>query len=184
MRIRPLTMVVALVMGLLAAGGGAYAAAATSSTDTGIIQGCVDQHATMGGVQGLGILEAGTASCPKQTTALDWNQQGPQGPAGPQGATGPQGPAGAQGPQGPAGSVAGIGSDGNTITINASDSLAVNSGNTVAVNSGGIIAVKAGQSIDIEVGASHIQITPVGINIQSPVINLNGCQITTTLTCP
>lgn len=169
MRLRPLTMVIGLVAVLLAVGGSAYAAESSSATATGVIHGCVDQHAIKGGVQGLGVLKAGQASCPKHTAALNWNQVGPRGPAGPQGRTGAQGPAGPQGPQGPAGSVTGITSSGdNTITLSATE------------------------SVSIRVGASTVTITPTSISIESPgvigmeapVINLNACTVTTTLKCP
>src|SRR5207249_834764 len=54
----------------------------------------------------LRIVTAGTA-CKKGEAVLSWNQQGPQGsagPQGPQGSAGPQGPQGSAGPQGPQGS--------------------------------------------------------------------------------
>jgi hypothetical protein len=44
-----------------------------------------------------------TAACPGNSTKVNWNVVGPQGPQGPQGPVGPQGPAGPQGLQGPVG---------------------------------------------------------------------------------
>jgi hypothetical protein len=64
----------------------------------GVIHSCYDT--TNGKVS---ILDSATASCPMHTTALNWNQTGPQGPrglTGPQGATGQTGAQGIQGIQG------------------------------------------------------------------------------------
>lgn len=188
MRIRSLTMVIVLATGLLAAGGSAVAAADTSSSGTGVIQGCVDNNVTMGGVQRLAVLATGKTSCPDQTTPLDWNQQGPQGPAGPQGATGAQGPAGPQGAQGPAGSITGLSSDGNNININSSSAFTVTSGNTVGITSGAVTTINSGESLNINAGASvtiqvggtSLQITPAGVNIVAPLVTVNGLPVGTT----
>lgn len=48
-------------------------------------------------------LAVGALSCPKGTTRLAWNVQGPVGPSGPKGEPGVQGVAGPAGPVGPAG---------------------------------------------------------------------------------
>jgi hypothetical protein len=50
------------------------------------------------------VLQDADTTCPKGTTAVTWNQQGPTGPAGqqgPKGDTGAQGPAGNDGAAGP-----------------------------------------------------------------------------------
>ena len=84
--------IVVILLAVLASsiGGLAYAVASIPGPD-GVIHGC---YSTKNGA--LALIDPG-ATCPKDTTALNWNQTGPQGPAGP---GGPQGP---QGPQGPAG---------------------------------------------------------------------------------
>ena len=93
----------AIIVGIttlaLAGGGAAYAATAGGPVDSaGVIHGCFTT-AELNGSHALVLQDAGT-TCPKNTTAVQWNQAGPAGPAG---ATGPAGPAGAQGPAGPAG---------------------------------------------------------------------------------
>jgi hypothetical protein len=88
---------VALV--LLAGGTAAGAAIASGPVDgSGVIHGCWTNTA-INGSHAFILQDAGTA-CPNGTTAISWNQTGPQGPAGPARATGPAGPAGAQGPPG------------------------------------------------------------------------------------
>ena len=90
-----------------------------------MIHGCWTNTA-INGTHVFVLQDAGT-TCPKGTTAIIWNQQGPAGPAG---ATGPAGPAGPQGPKGdtggpgpagpagatgPAGPAGPAGADGNTV---------------------------------------------------------------------
>jgi hypothetical protein len=87
---------------VLAAGGtAAYAAVAASPVSSGMINGCY----TTGAINGSHVffLQDAGANCPKGTTPISWNQQGPAGPAGPAGASGPAGPAGPSGPAGPPG---------------------------------------------------------------------------------
>jgi hypothetical protein len=91
----------------LVVAGIAYAAIPDPS---GLIHGC---YATKNGA--LRVI-APPAKCASTELALDWNQQGMQGPAGPKGDTGGPGPAGQAGPtgaQGPPGVVASGGSYGN-----------------------------------------------------------------------
>jgi hypothetical protein len=116
---------------------GSVAAAAVSPTpidSNGVIHGCWT-NAAINGTHAFVLQNAGT-NCPAGTTAISWNQTGPQGPAGqtgatgaqgPQGqtgqpgatgATGPQGPqgaTGAQGPAGPQGTAGTAGTNGNTV---------------------------------------------------------------------
>ena len=66
-----------------------------------MIHGCWT-NAAINGTHVFVLQDAGT-NCPKGTTAISWNQQGPTGPAGPAGSAGPKGDTGAQGPAGPAG---------------------------------------------------------------------------------
>jgi Divergent InlB B-repeat domain/Collagen triple helix repeat (20 copies) len=111
----------AAALTLVAGGTAAGATIAGNPTDSsGIIHGCWT-NAAINGSHVFVLQDAGT-TCPKGTTAISWNQQGPAGPAGPpgakgdkgdtgapgqpgkDGAPGPAGPAGPQGPAGPAGS--------------------------------------------------------------------------------
>ena len=108
---------------LLAAGTSAGAAIAGGPVDNaGMIHGCWTNTAING--THLFVLQDAGTTCPKGTTAISWNQQGPAGPTGPAGATGPPGPTGdtgAQGPPGPpgatgpAGPAGPAGADGNTV---------------------------------------------------------------------
>ena len=82
-------------LALVAAGTAAGAAIAGPVDGSGVIDGCW----TNGAVNGTHVFvlqDAGT-NCPKGTTAISWNQQGPAGPAGAAGNTvlnggGPPGP--------------------------------------------------------------------------------------------
>lgn len=122
-RLRTVVIAAGATAALVAGSTTAYAAAAGSPVDgSGVIHGCWT-NAAINGSHVFVLQDAGT-SCPKGTTAISWNQQGPagatgpQGPAGPTGAAGPQGPAGPAGPaglQGPAGPQGQAGADGNTV---------------------------------------------------------------------
>jgi len=83
---------VAAAAGILSAGI-AYAAIPDSN---GVIHGCYAKNGA------LSVVDS-AAKCPSGTTALNWNQTGPQGLPGATGPTGPQGPTGATGPQGSTG---------------------------------------------------------------------------------
>lgn len=80
-------------VGLLIAGGGAYALA---SSRGGKITICVSHH-------GGALYKA--KRCARRDKKLSWNKQGPQGAPGSPGPQGTQGPPGPAGPQGPGGSV-------------------------------------------------------------------------------
>ena len=93
---------------VLAAGASIATAAVISSPSpvdsSGVIHGCWT-NAALNGSHAFVLQDAG-ASCPKGTTAISWNMQGPAGatgPAGPTGAAGPPGPAGSPGPSGASG---------------------------------------------------------------------------------
>jgi hypothetical protein len=78
------------VAALFVAGGGTAAAAVISRSpvdNSGVIHGCWSKTA-INGSHVFVLQDAGT-SCPNGTTAISWNQIGPQGPQGP---AGPQGP--------------------------------------------------------------------------------------------
>jgi hypothetical protein len=103
---RSATILISAGAGLVLLAGGATAGAAiTGPVDgSGVIHGCWTNGA-INGTHVFVLQDAGT-NCPKGTTAISWNQQGPAGPTGPAGAagaTGPAGPAGATGPAGPKG---------------------------------------------------------------------------------
>jgi hypothetical protein len=101
---------------LLAGGTTAYAAIAGPVDGSGVIHGCYSNR-PLNGSHLLVLQDAGT-TCPNGTTAISWNQTGPQGPQGPQGpegqtgATGPQGQTGATGPQGQTGATGPQGPEG------------------------------------------------------------------------
>jgi hypothetical protein len=87
---------------VIATGSGVAAAAVMSNgpvDSSGVIHGCWS-NAELDGSHVFVLQDAGT-SCPKNATAISWNQQGPAGPAGPEGAIGPVGPIGPEGPTGP-----------------------------------------------------------------------------------
>lgn len=62
----------------------AYAAIPDSA---GVIHGCRNNL-----LHTVTVVDAPSQTCPAGTTALNWNQTGPQGPAGPQGTVGATGP--------------------------------------------------------------------------------------------
>jgi hypothetical protein len=96
---------------LLAAGSAAGAELAAGPVDgSGVIHGCWTNTA-INGSHVFVLQDAGT-TCPKGTTPISWNQQGPAGPAGPQG---PAGPVGATGSQGDTGAEGPAGAAGNTV---------------------------------------------------------------------
>ena len=78
---------------VLTAGASAATAAVLSSgpvDSTGVIHGCWTNKALNGSLA-FALQDAG-ASCPKGTTAISWNMQGPEIPAGPTGPAGPRDP--------------------------------------------------------------------------------------------
>ncbi len=98
-RIRKLTLIAGMTAATMAVSGTAGAAISLSVIDSGgAIHGCVT-NAGINGSHALILQDVGT-TCPKGTTAISWNQTGPQGQAGP---AGPAGPAGKNGQDGAAG---------------------------------------------------------------------------------
>lgn len=90
---RKIVLTIAAALALVAGGTAAGAAIASGPVDSsGVIHGCYTTTA-IGGSHTFKLQNAGTR-CPAGTTAIMWNEKGPQGPAGPQGPTGPQGPSG------------------------------------------------------------------------------------------
>jgi hypothetical protein len=102
MRLRTIGLAGVSALVLVAGGTAAGAAVAAGPVDgSGVIHGCYT-NAAINGSHALVLQDAAT-NCPRGTTAISWNVQGPAGPAGPAGAAGAAGPAGPTGPPGPSG---------------------------------------------------------------------------------
>jgi hypothetical protein len=120
MRARTALLTGGFAVVLVAGGGTALAAAASSGPvdSSGVIYGCYTNGA-VNGTHAIVLQDAGS-NCPKGTTSVSWNEQGPAGDTGPMGATGPAGaagpigPAGATGPAGPIGPAGPTGATGAT----------------------------------------------------------------------
>jgi hypothetical protein len=124
---------------VLLAGGTVVATATTPSPvdSSGVIHGCWT-NAELNGSHVFVVQDAGT-TCPKGTTAISWNQTGPQGAQGPAGTPGTPGSPGAQGAQGPAGATGqqglpGLPGTGATVTPN--DPACANGGAKVTDGNG------------------------------------------------
>ena len=114
---RRIILTVAAALALVAGGTAAGAAIASGPVDSsGVVHGCYTTNAIKG--SHFFVLQDAGTSCPRGTTAIMWNQQGPQGP---QGSPGPQGQQGAAGPQGPAGTSGWSGEV--EFTVNAGDTI-------------------------------------------------------------
>ena len=99
MNVKRIAIAGAAALTLAAGGTTADATITVGPVDSsGVIHGCYTSQA-LNGSHVFVLQDAGT-NCPKGTTAISWNQEGPAGPAG---ATGPAGNTGPAGPQGPAG---------------------------------------------------------------------------------
>jgi hypothetical protein len=119
----------------LTAGGAAVGAALASSPvdASGVIHGCYS-NVDVGGSRAF-FLQDANKKCPSGTTAISWNQTGPQGPAGPTGPAGAAGATGATGPAGqpgPAGLTGPAGPPGPTVTVTATAAPAPTPNNTSA----------------------------------------------------
>lgn len=77
---------VAAAVALVAGGTAAGAAIAGPVDGSGIIHGCWSNTAVNG--SHVFVLQDAGTNCPRGTTAISWNQQGPQGPQGPPGPAG------------------------------------------------------------------------------------------------
>ncbi len=121
---RRLVVAAALAIALISVG---VAVHASIPGPTGVVNACISDS-SFNGVHAVGIIDS-NGTCPRNTTALSWNQQGQVGPQGPQGQVGPvgpqgatglqglQGPQGAQGPAGPQGPQGPVGSSGRATTV-------------------------------------------------------------------
>jgi hypothetical protein len=158
---------------VLAAGGtAAYAAVAASPVSSGMINGCYT-NAAINGSHVFVLQNAGT-SCPKGTTPISWNQQGPAGPAGPSGQAGPAGPSGPAGPPGPTVTmtVTATPTTSSTLTANPANSCG-NSVNLGTLSSGG-----TGSAAGVNVGSSAAWYTiTVNSSVSSFTINLTGTDV-------
>jgi hypothetical protein len=97
-RARTIVIASAAAFALLVGGTAAYAATTGSPIDNnGVIHACYGKETTAGSFS-VQLQDAGM-TCPSKTTAIMWNQQGPQGLQGQQGLQGPAGPSTA-GPNG------------------------------------------------------------------------------------
>jgi hypothetical protein len=158
---------------VLAVGGtAAYAAVAASPVSSGMINGCYTTAAING--SHVFFLQDAGSSCPKGTTPISWNQQGPSGPAGPAGPVGQAGPAGPSGPAGPPGpavtvTVTATPTTSPTLTPNPANSCdrSVNLGN---LSSGGSVS---GAGVNVGNSAAWYTIT-VNSSVSSFTINLTG----------
>lgn len=93
---RRLGLVSAALALVVAAGGGTALAADAGPVDSaGVVHGCFTDG-EFHGSHTLWMQDAGTG-CPKDSTAVSWNEQGPAGPAGTVGPAGTPGPAGSNG---------------------------------------------------------------------------------------
>lgn len=82
MNLRRMVLTIAGATTLAAGGTAAGAAIASGPVDSsGVIHGCYTTKAFHG--SHVFVLQNAGSSCPKRTTAISWNQQGPQGPPGP-----------------------------------------------------------------------------------------------------
>jgi hypothetical protein len=110
MQVRRIIIATGAALALVAGGTVAGAAIAGPIDSSGVIYGCYTTKA-VNGSHALVLQDVGT-TCPSGTTAIKWNQQGPQGATGPAGPAGPAGPIGATGPAGPAGPAGATGDTG------------------------------------------------------------------------
>jgi hypothetical protein len=102
MHLKRMLLIGGTALALVAGGTAAGAAIASGPVDSsGVVHGCYTVRA-VNGSHALVLQDEGT-SCPNGTTAVTWNQTGPQGTTGPTGPQGPAGPQGAPGATGPAG---------------------------------------------------------------------------------
>ena len=88
---------IAVALGIIVPVVGAASWVAASEDSSATIHACVQRDSGQ-----VRIVSAGE-DCRRSETALDWNAEGPAGPAGAAGLAGPAGAAGAQGEMGPAG---------------------------------------------------------------------------------
>jgi hypothetical protein len=167
-----------LAVTLVAGGGTALAVSAGPVSSSGVINGCYTT-AEVDGSHALVLQDTGT-TCPKGTTAIQWNQAGPAGPAGAvgavgatgaTGATGPQGPAGATGPQGPAGATGPQGPAGATGPQGPAGPSSLDDLNGTACNTGssnpGALTVTYGAQGSVTLTCTPTQLYTLTVSIAS-----------------
>ena len=160
---------------LVAGGGTALAATSGGPVSSGVVYGCYT-NAEVNGSHALVLQDAGT-TCPKGTTAVSWNQQGPAGAMGPAGPAGPAGPTGAIGPAGPAGATGSTGPAGpqGPIGLTGPAGAAGANGNTV-LNGTGAPGSSVGNNGDfyIDTAADVLYGPKAGGTWPTPGVNLAG----------
>ena len=161
---------------VLAVGGtAAYAAVAASPVSSGMINGCYTTAAIKG--SHVFFLQDAGSSCPKGTTPISWNQQGPSGPAGPAGQAGPAGAPGPAGPSGPAGPPGPAVTVTVTATPTTSPTLTPNPANSCggSVNLGNLSSGGSVSDAGVNVGNSAAWYTvTVNSSVSSFTMNLTG----------
>jgi Collagen triple helix repeat (20 copies) len=134
----------AVVVGVLAVGGVAYASIPDSA---GVIHACYVKKVGV-----LRVIDSSTDHCSSLETAIQWNQTGP---AGPQGVAGPKGATGSPGPAGPPGATGATGAPGATGAVGATGPPGpAGDGTTVTFMSGtnvdlGPLSVALGTPIEV-----------------------------------
>ena len=139
-RLRTVLIGTGAALALVAGGTAAYAVTAGPIDSSGVIHGCYTNTATNGSHK-IVLQNVGT-SCQSGTTAIKWNQKGPQGP---QGIQGPPGSQGIQGPPGP-GLLA-------WAYVNANGTVASSSGNVTVANPGA-----GSYCIGVTGGTAHVAV--------------------------
>jgi hypothetical protein len=156
MRVRRIAITGAAALALVAGGTAAGATIASSPvSSSGVIDGCYT-NAEVNGSHVFVLQNQGTA-CPKGTTAISWNQTGPQGPAG---ATGPAGTTGPAGPAGPAGSPGAAGTGATVASLASGNSNCPNGGAQITDGNGDVAYACNGGAPSVHSGGGNAQ--PLG----------------------
>lgn len=156
-RLRTVLIGTGAALALVAGGTAAYAVTTGPIDSSGVIHGCYTNTATNGSHK-IVLQNVGT-SCPSGTTAIKWNQKGPQGPQGPQGIQGPPGP----------GLLA-------WAYVNANGTVASSSGNVTVANPG-----SGSYCIGVTGGTAHVAVASLdslentGGTVQAGVFAASGC---------
>jgi Collagen triple helix repeat (20 copies) len=170
---------------VLAAGSSIATAAVMSSPSpvdsSGVIHGCWS-NAELNGSHVFVLQDAGT-SCPKGTTAISWNEQGPAGPSGPAGVAGPPGspgPTGSPGPSGPAGPAGPSGAAGTVSSLDQLNGVPCDSGAgtaSVGYGSSGAVSITCVTPTPTPTATSSSPGAATPDNTQGTAVPLNasGC---------
>jgi hypothetical protein len=165
-RLRTVLIGTGAALALVAGGTAAYAVTAGPIDSSGVIHGCYTTTATNGSHK-IVLQNVGT-NCASGTTAIKWNQKGPQGPPGIQGPPGQQGIQGPPGPPGP-GLVA-------WAYVNANGTVVSSSGNVTVANPGA-----GSYCIGVTGGTAHVAVASLdslentGGTVQAGVFDASEC---------